>query len=254
MKTTTYIASLMGILASAASAAGIYSDAEATAALNSALYSNLNLPDTGSVSVADNWSAASSNHFTLTATLDPSQLTRWIGSNAEWSGDQTMSFFNVIGSFQLGAKLFVYNDFNGITGVHSGSTTGDFGTNASTPTLHRLQDTDLSGITSAAITFTHQDSDHSSMVLTLVTGTERISYYGTHTGFKWSDGFGALQTLTYNPDLVTSAFLINEHYGDGMDLLNMAAIDAKAASVPEPATASLSLLGLAALMMRRRRA
>ncbi len=252
MKTSIYIASLMSIVASATYAAGIYSDEEATTALNNALYSNLNLPDTGTVSVADSWSEATSNHFTLTATLDSTQLARWIGSNAEWSGNQTMSFFNVAGDQQLGAKLFVYLETNGITGVHSGTTTGDFKVNASTPELHRLQSIDLSNITSAAITFTHQDSDHSSMVLTLVTGTDRISYYGTHNGFKWSSGFGSLQTLTYDTSLVTSVFLMNEHYGDGMDLLNMAAIDAKIA--PEPATASLSLLGLAALMMRRRRA
>ncbi len=253
MKTNICIASLVCLTASAACAAGIYSDEAATTALNNALYSNLNLPDTGSVDVSSAWSEATSNHFTLVATLDVAQLARWVGSDAEWSGNETMNFFNVKGTKQLGAKLFVYSNWNGITGFHSGTSTGDFGSSASNPMLHRLQGIDLSDVMSAAITFTHQDADHSSMVLTLVSSTGQTSYYGTNTGFKWSGGFGALQELTYDTSLVTSAFLLNEHYGDGMDKLNTAAIAAKAAAVPEPATATLSLLALAGLAARRRR-
>ncbi len=81
------------------------------------------------------------------------------------------------------------------------------------------------------------------------TNTSTGSWDGVHTGsYKYGDVLlkaGESMTLT-----VTASK--NEAYGSGC-FIGLTGIQIKGEVVPEPATASLGLLGLAALMMRRRR-
>ena len=79
-----------------------------------------------------------------------------------------------------------------------------------------------------------------------------ITYGGQDSGLKAS-GFGALTSFTYGTDYVKYLVVDNTTLqANASQEANLNAI--AAAAVPEPATASLSLIGLAALMMRRRRA
>lgn len=106
--------------------------------------------------------------------------------------------------------------------------------------------------TSAAITY--QITENGAVThLTLVDSTGlTITITGQETGLK-TQSFGALTSFTYGTDYVTHLVVDGSILdAEGSIAANLAAI--AAASVPEPATASLSLLGLAALMMRRRRA
>ncbi len=103
---------------------------------------------------------------------------------------------------------------------------------------------------SMAITMTIGGSG-TDFYLTLVDSEGTISELtgGNKSGWKYRDF--DLEQILYT-DKVSYLVLDNTVLGasDAFEA-NQAAI---AASVPEPATASLSLLGLAALMMRRRRA
>ncbi|MCC8125252.1 MAG: PEP-CTERM sorting domain-containing protein [Akkermansia sp.] len=81
------------------------------------------------------------------------------------------------------------------------------------------------------------------------TGT---TYSGRDSTLK-ATGFGALTSFTYGTDYVKYLVVDDTNLqADASQKANLNAI--AAAAVPEPVTASLSLIGLAALMMRRRRA
>lgn len=89
--------------------------------------------------------------------------------------------------------------------------------------------------------------------LTLVDSEGTVTTYGGQDSTLKSSGFGALTSFTYGTDYVKYLVVDNTTLQAGASQeANLNAI--AAAAVPEPATASLSLIGLAALMMRRRRA
>lgn len=89
--------------------------------------------------------------------------------------------------------------------------------------------------------------------LTLVDSEGTASTYGGNESGLKASGFGALTSFTYGEDYV-KYLVVDDQTLSAADSqeANLSAI--AAAAVPEPATASLSLIGLAALMMRRRRA
>lgn len=65
---------------------------------------------------------------------------------------------------------------------------------------------------------------------------------------KWSTGIGSVESVNVNSSYVESTYL----FAGTVDQETAFALNKEA--IPEPTTTSLSLLGLAALMIRRRRA
>ena len=105
---------------------------------------------------------------------------------------------------------------------------------------------------SAAITY-QITSTGTWTYLTLVDSEGTVTTYGGQDSGLKASGFGALTSFTYGTDYVKYLVVDNTTLQAGASQeANLNAI--AAAAVPEPATASLSLIGLAALMMRRRRA
>lgn len=105
---------------------------------------------------------------------------------------------------------------------------------------------------SAAITY-QITSTGTWTYLTLVDSEGTATTYGGQDSGLKASGFGALTSFTYGTDYVKYLVVDNTTLQAGASQeANLNAI--AAAAVPEPATTSLSLIGLAALMMRRRRA
>lgn len=105
---------------------------------------------------------------------------------------------------------------------------------------------------SAAITY-QITSTGTWTYLTLVDSEGTATTYGGQDSGLKASGFGALTSFTYGTDYVKYLVVDNTTLqANASQEANLNAIEA--AAVPEPATASLSLIGLAALMMRRRRA
>lgn len=152
--------------------------------------------------------------------------------------------------FDITADADAFFDFDG------GATFG----NATDPVLATLV-----GITAGDITFDRSDpvggdNDHPAvLILNFAPGTfsagDSITF-GTDTDFFVSDpapgsifaNGGALFSATLQGNGSQSVAFVLE----GVD--SLATIDFDAAAVPEPATATLALLGVAGLMVRRRRA
>ena len=105
---------------------------------------------------------------------------------------------------------------------------------------------------SAAITY-QITSTGTWTYLTLVDSEGTVTTYGGQDSRLKASEFGALTSFTYGTDYVKYLVVDNTTLqANASQEANLNAI--AAAAVPEPATASLSLIGLAALMMRRRRA
>ena len=85
-------------------------------------------------------------------------------------------------------------------------------------------------------------------------------FHQTENGWQAVESQATSGTITVTADLsgnkLTSEnvyVFVESNQGRGNDSTFTASMTGELASVPEPATASLGLLGLAALMMRRRR-
>ena len=108
--------------------------------------------------------------------------------------------------------------------------------------------TSTSNITGVAYTLTGTvGSDFSSyLVVTLADGTT-YNYSGTSSGYSFSD-LTDINSISFDSDIVKEAYVF-----DTVSTATAANALNKAILVPEPATATLSLLALAGLAARRRR-
>ena len=106
----------------------------------------------------------------------------------------------------------------------------------------------------------------SSLTFTVDLATSTGGTYRVYLAYQTENGWQAVEsqatsgTITVTADLsgnkLTSEnvyVFVESNQGRGNDSTFTASMTGELASVPEPATASLGLLGLAALMMRRRR-
>ncbi len=269
-KTLLIVALLLGVAASASAVS-----------LSDAVYSNTAVTTNSSrnVALSDVWTSTSDD-FTLTFTLSTKALGLFGQENMHTGGDTTATILPIntlisvtgtndakyglaIGSANYGAATV----HNGIVGMYNrdaatldslSSWSGDvkytLSTNASSPTPSNLSSISVADIVSAAVTFTCDGTTKATAYLTLVSADgSSTTYYGSNTSLKTSAGLGNdLTALGLRTDYITSVYLMaGIATAEEARLMNAGAIAAK--PVPEPATATLSLLALVGLAARRRR-
>ncbi len=108
-------------------------------------------------------------------------------------------------------------------------------------------ETGTSDISSAVISMTGTAGSNCSICITMKKDDGSIlEYYGTTSGYSFS-GVDDINGITFNTDIVESAYFFDSVSTEtGIKALH-------AQIIPEPATATLSLLALAGLAIRRRR-
>lgn len=196
-------------------------------------------------------------NFSVTMTLNASEFQDLVMS------DTGFVFFYMDGANADIGLTTGYSTINstkqsGIWGSWNRSTSG-----YQLTTLNSTQSTNLStGLDELfqttvydAIALTIQPTtDGTYVYMTLSQNNNVVNLAGYASGLKGSTAFndGGLQNLYYNTDYITSLAVYDTVLTqDEAISANLTALSVKV--VPEPATASLSLLGLAALAMRRRR-
>ena len=103
-------------------------------------------------------------------------------------------------------------------------------------------------VTGAALTMVHNDKSNSQVYLT-VAYTDGTTYTlaGTQSDLKWSGGIGAISDLRLNTNIVNYVEVYSGALSSAEVLTHATQL------VPEPTTATLSLLALCGLAARRRR-
>lgn len=208
-----------------------------------------------------------SGSFSYTITLNADAMKNILGKNSG-SAVRPMLVW-VDNSYDMGLAMALNNtgfvgtyNFNesmsdltmaGGTGENRQPMTGD----GSTPATNNFAASDIGGnltskldsLTGLAVTFSHSDTVSSSLYVTLRFSDGSITeLYGTNKNYKWSSGVGSTGAVKINEDYIDHIYLFNEALSkETAQVLN------KEASVPEPTTATLSLLALVGLCARRRR-
>ncbi len=235
----------------------------ATLSLNDALYT---ATDGESITASTSGESAISGSFSVTMTLNANAMIGVLGDDQ--ADRPTLFYVDVTGSgmyITLATALkntgFVGMAVEGLNSHPSDGASGEsrqpFTSNGSTPATNAFADANaannlnskLGDITDIALTLSHYDKNSSSLYVTInfADGTSS-ELYGTATGLKWSAGIGSVESVNVNSSYVESTYL----FAGTVDQETAFALNKEA--IPEPTTASLSLLGLAALMIRRRRA
>ncbi len=254
---------------------GVASTASAMS-LTDAVYSDTAITSSTSKSVdlSTLWTS-SSDDFTLTFTLNSTALGLFgkenlhtettetpINTLISVTGTNNLKYGLAIGSVNYGNTVH-----NGIVGMfnkdaatvdtvrsYSGDVKYTLSNNASDPHPSNLSSISVANIVSAAVTFTCDGTTAATVYLTLVDkdGTS-TTYYGSNEDLRTSAGLGNdLASLGIRTEYISSVYLMSGiATATEATAMNSAAIAAVA--VPEPTTATLSLLALAGLAARRRR-
>lgn len=137
----------------------------------------------------------------------------------------------------------------------SGYANGSFSDSSSWPSGHKLSNAfSLEGAVKGSLTLGYA-GDHATMELNGTAVVLSVLYedgtitsiYGINTGYKYSND--GIAYLTYNSDVLQTPTIVT-----GTDWTRESLISAnEAILIPEPTTATLSLLALAGLAARRRR-
>ncbi len=250
MKKTLITAALAFGLSAVASAASITTD---TTPIYDGTGSSYGI-DTG---IWQSGQPVISDTFTYTFTLNTDYLAETMTSS---------NVIRIVNSINKGENSSVTDQGSGVAlykGAFVFTTLGpdsdetllsDIGSTRWTPTWDGdTPNLQWSTVDSAAMTVTYSGNSTtgSTMALTLVSEGTSTTYYAKTSSFGYSSGDTDPAIFNINPNAVNELYLFDDEYiADKTALANLNA----SALVPEPATASLSLLGLAALMMRRRRA
>ena len=187
-----------------------------------------------------------SGDFTLSLTLNVEAVRNFLNGSAGF-----YTFANVHASTQGNAGILFEN--NAEAGLKVGVTTDNVSTQVvDSPNWSRdystLSSIKWENVKSAAITLVHDSTVRTDYYLTVFTGDAYTTFNGGGTNLKWSGGFETVDSLSVSTDYVT-----------GVALFNSALTQTEVSTfhqdymIPEPATATLSLLALAGLAARRRR-
>ena len=182
---------------------------------------------------------------------DPSamanHLNEWLANSSGWCGSkantssETSSYFKSAVGNEDGSVTVTYTNRQGYGGSGVGLKVS-------------LDAAGYSADAFSSLTFTVD-------LATSTGGTSRVYLaYQTENGWQAVESQATSGTITVTADLsgnkLTSEnvyVFVESNQGRGNDSTFTASMTGELASVPEPATASLGLLGLVALMMRRRR-
>lgn len=115
--------------------------------------------------------------------------------------------------------------------------------------LSTLVNTDWADAHAAALCLTYDKNSGTNTYLTVsMEDATYLSYHTTDSGLKYSSTAG-LNAISLNPAFVKEAYT----YTNVLTAADASAISKKVMTLPEPATAALSLAALAGLAARRRR-
>ena len=195
-------------------------------------------------------SVANTNKALLGITLDGGV------NNETGQENDDLNWSASVGSWSGTCELRIYNKQGGE--AISGNSAGSFTYNidgGSTSTLNMKDYFSLKNAVKGAITFayagTHatQTAEGTAVVLSVLYEDGTIkSLYGINTGYKYSNNTPI--AITYNTDLLGTPVVTTNVDWSASSLV---AAHSDLLLVPEPTTATLSLLALAGLCARRRR-
>ncbi len=234
MKTTLVTAALCLGLAASASAIDLADAVYST--VSSEGFTNLTNTTFSSAGV-------SRDLTTIVVVLDYSTVTSLIDSGGLSSATTLFTFYNsngngiavsISGSQSEGGKYTL------VANIASGSYSKDSGDLLSTASYNAETGT---------ITFSVQTMDNNNG--TRIYAADGTSFW-SHQNIRWSQASNGYNQITYSS---TDALLAVYAFSGDLSSEEIASVSAQAAAaVPEPATATLGLLALGALALRRRRA
>ena len=231
------------------------------------------LTSTGSDMNLDAEGMADSKDFTLTLVMDADAFVKTVAtaapnSTSSWIADIDVSRNNSQ-ELHLGPAVVIASssDKNNATlmGGYAGSDGKirgvNFNVSYGTSTVNYISslvssawgydaETKTSDISVAVMTMTGTAGSNCSICLTLMKedGTTILEYSGTTSGYSFG-GVTDVNSITFNTDIVKNAYFFN----NTTEIADIKTLHAGMLTVPEPATATLSLLALAGLAARRRR-
>lgn len=234
--------------------------AETTISLSDALYTSTN---GGSITADTTGDNVISGDFSLTATLNADVLKTIFGTQSErptyFYVDTTNNTYITLANAlnNTGFVGMTTNNLNSYVADGTGDPTRrPMTSSGSTLATNNFADSGvggnvkskLSSLTSVAITLTHDDTTSTTLYVTLnFSDNTTTQLWGTNNDLKWSTGIGMLESVTVNSTYVKDVYL----FSGVVDKDTAFALNA--AAIPEPATATLSLLALCGLAARRRR-
>ncbi|MBR5213269.1 MAG: hypothetical protein IKV92_03315 [Akkermansia sp.] len=237
----------------------------ACAGFSSAATLNTELTLTEAITAPVTLTGMKSSSFSLVASLDVDFLQTYMsGSKTMENGYVIMSASN--GSQTLGVAFDTLSDNNTYLGATTLTATDNYvaiGNNSNywksyaaitgvtgidaTPGFTNSQ-INWSKVEYAALTMVHNNTSNTQFYLSVSYLDGSIyTLAGTQGNLKWKDGISAITSLSFNSNAVTSIDVY-----DGA-LAASEAVSKTTAQLPEPTTATLSLLALAGFAARRRR-